>query len=203
MIKMITAEQKAEWSQDGEKQAGSGAIPWSLYLQPPLRHLLAMDAREAQQVVDGLAEDQRSWPTDLPEQYFLVSWQNLNLSYWITWFGNWDLQTGQGRGSRLQRMSGDISLDLEAGTLQRPDEDVLLLEGFMAVSDKQSPEMHWDHDSGLFAIYNDYLKQFVIMDKLLYDSMLVQMLLADPTEFAEEFELVVERYPWVRVYRVR
>ena len=31
---------------------------------------------------------------DLLDQYFVVFWKNLRLSYWISFYGNWDLISG-------------------------------------------------------------------------------------------------------------
>jgi dolichyl-diphosphooligosaccharide--protein glycosyltransferase len=41
------------------------------------------------------------------------------------------------------------------------------------------------------------------MDDTVYDSMMVRMLLGDPGAFGEWFELVEDRFPWNRVYRVK
>jgi dolichyl-diphosphooligosaccharide--protein glycosyltransferase len=42
-----------------------------------------------------------------------------------------------------------------------------------------------------------------MMDKVIFESMMVRMLLGDPGEFAGHFELVADRSPWARAYRVR
>jgi dolichyl-diphosphooligosaccharide--protein glycosyltransferase len=41
------------------------------------------------------------------------------------------------------------------------------------------------------------------MDGKIYDSMMVRMLLDEPAKFEEHFELVMDRAPWVRVYRAK
>ena len=41
------------------------------------------------------------------------------------------------------------------------------------------------------------------MDRTIYKSMMVQMLIAEPVEFKPYFELVADHYPWARAYRVR
>jgi hypothetical protein len=40
------------------------------------------------------------------------------------------------------------------------------------------------------------------MDDAAYQTMMVQMLLNNPREFAPYFALVVDRFPFVRIYRV-
>ncbi|WP_158269635.1 STT3 domain-containing protein [Desulfonatronum sp. SC1] len=203
MIKLVTSSQMEHWRGAGSPGSDDGEIPWRLYLQQPLVDWRDIPADEAQAIVDDLAEVRRAWPDDLPEQLFLLSWGNLNLAHWITTFGNWDLRTGQGQGGRMQRVSADVQFDLETGFIVPAQGEPIPLDGFLHVEGKLSREQQWGNDSGRFAVYNDSLKQLLLMDRTLYKSMLVQMLLADPEEFAEHFELVVDRFPWTRVYRVR
>jgi hypothetical protein len=203
MIKLVTSGQMDRWHQVGSPPPESGQIPWPLYLQRPLADWQDLPGEEVQSVVNSLAEAPLDWPDDLPEQLFLLSWDNLNLSPWITTFGNWDLSTGLGRGGRMSRIASEVSFDLESGVLLPAEGEPITLDGFLHVDDQGARELLWDNTSDRFAVYNDYLKQFLILDRTLYHSMLVRMLLADPDEFAEQFELVVDRFPWVRVYRVR
>jgi len=37
----------------------------------------------------------------------------------------------------------------------------------------------------------------------MYRSMMVQMLIRPPQDFADDFTLVVEKYPWARAYKVK
>ncbi|WP_152555253.1 STT3 domain-containing protein [Desulfonatronum thiodismutans] len=203
MIKLVTSSQMERWHQAGAPHQESGQIPWPLYLQRPLTDWRDLPGDEVQSVVDSLAAVPRGWLDDLPEQLFLLSWDNLNLSPWITTFGNWDLRTGQGQGGRMQRVSADVHFDLETGFLVPAEGEPIPLDGFLHIEGKSSREQLWENDSGRFAVYNDSLKQLLLMDRILYKSMLVRMLLADPGEFAKYFELIVDRFPWARVYRVR
>ena len=202
MIKLVTAGQLERWHQAGSPQPDQGRIPWPLYLQPPLAGWRDIRAEDAQAMLDSLAEVRRAWPEDLPEQFLLLSWDNLNLSHWITTFGNWDLATGQGVGGRLQRVPAKLDVDLDAGTIVQAEGEAIPMDGFFLVAEEPR-EFLWENDSGRFAVYVDDLQLFLLMDRVLYRSMLVRMLLADPEEFAEHFELVTDRSPWIRVYRVR
>ena len=174
-----------------------------MYLQPPLRDFRDRNADEVHAIVNALATHEREWPENLPEQYFLLSWDNLNLSRWITIFGNWDLRTGQGEGGRLQRVRSEIRFDLETGILSLEEGEEVALKGFLHVGGGGPREFRWDANTNHYAVFNDALKQFLLLDETLYKSMLVRMLLADPEEFTEHFELVVDHTPWVRVFRVR
>jgi dolichyl-diphosphooligosaccharide--protein glycosyltransferase len=52
-------------------------------------------------------------------------------------------------------------------------------------------------------LINQAARQVYLMDAKMYRSMMVQMLIAPPETFAEDFELVVDKYPWVRAYKVK
>ncbi len=203
MIKLVTAGQKERWAALGQLLPVPEGIPWPLYLQSPLRDFQEFSADEVHEFVESLATQELDWPDNLPEQYFLLAWDNLNLSGWITRFGNWDLRTGLGQGGRMRQVASGVNVDLETGVLLPADGEPITLDGFLQVDEQGARELHWDNDSDRFAVYNDYLKQLLLMDRALYHSMLVRLLLADPAEVAEHFELVLDRFPWARVYRVR
>ena len=203
MIKLVTAGQKERWAALGQPLPDPKGIPWPLYLQSPLRDFQQFSADEVHEFLESLATEELDWPDNLPEQYFLLAWDNLNLSTWITTFGNWDLRTGQGEGGRLQPLRAEMSVDLEIGALISAEGGQIPLDGFLHVAGESQRELRWENNSNRYAVYNDALKQFLLLDRTLYDSMLVRMLLVDSEEFVEHFELVVDRSPWVRVYRVR
>jgi dolichyl-diphosphooligosaccharide--protein glycosyltransferase len=61
----------------------------------------------------------------------------------------------------------------------------------------------WNNNSILFAVMNQLSNELYLMDATLYRSMLVQMLIGNPEQFKDYFELVVEHYPWTRAYKVK
>jgi hypothetical protein len=203
MIKLVTAGQMTQLAVSGQPVPDPDRIPWNLYLQSPLRDFRDLSAEAIQEIVDALATKRLEWPKTLPAQYLLLSWDNLALAGWITTFGNWDPRSGQGRGGRIQRIAGDLSVDMDAGLLQTASNETLKLDGYLLVSQESRNATSWDNDSGWHGLYNDATRQFLIMDETVFRSMLVRMLLEDPHEFAEDFELVVDNYPWARVYQVR
>ncbi|WP_028571091.1 STT3 domain-containing protein [Desulfonatronum lacustre] len=205
VIKMVTAGQNNQWREEGTKEGpfDGTAVPWPLYLQPPLSGLREMGAAQAQAYMDDLAETRQTWQDTLPEQYILFSWQNLAMAAWIIHFGNWDVQSGQVGSGKIQRIFMDVSVDLNAGVLVFSDGNTVELDGFLSVSQGGVDEFTWDKETGDYVIYVDDLQQFLFVDKTMYDSMLVQMLLNDSVLFIEDFELVLDNSPWARVYRVR
>jgi len=59
----------------------------------------------------------------------------------------------------------------------------------------------WPNGSGLHLLINRLANQAYLMEKKMYDSLMVQMLIADPDSFNPHFALVDDLYPWVRVYK--
>jgi dolichyl-diphosphooligosaccharide--protein glycosyltransferase len=61
----------------------------------------------------------------------------------------------------------------------------------------------WPSASGIHAVANDLAQEIYIMDSTLYESMMIQMLIKDPDQYQRYFELVIDNFPWARVYRVQ
>jgi dolichyl-diphosphooligosaccharide--protein glycosyltransferase len=51
-------------------------------------------------------------------------------------------------------------------------------------------------------VINQMSRQVFLMDAKMYRSMMVQMLLGSALDFADDFTLVVDKFPWVRAYKV-
>jgi hypothetical protein len=70
-----------------------------------------------------------------------------------------------------------------------------------------SPWIHyfgtWDTDAGrgVFGMFEAKPGNHIQMDNHTFGSMMVRMLFDDPEEFMPDFEIVVDRKPWARVYR--
>lgn len=202
VIKAVTHGQMLAWEKTDHPRPPDQR-GWSMYSRPPLAALQEMTADQAQKYIDGLAQVRRPWPDDLPPQYLLVSWANLSLAQWITTFGNWDLLSGSGTPGAVRRVLGESKIDVEAGRLETADGESILLDGFLTITPEGITSTAWDNQSGWNAVYNDLLRQFLLLDDVLFHSMLVRMLLSDPALFADDFELVLDNAPWARVYRVR
>ena len=52
-------------------------------------------------------------------QHLVVAWENLVLLYWISYYGSWDVVTGQGRHAGVSVVRRAVSIDRENGTLIR------------------------------------------------------------------------------------
>ncbi|MDY0274327.1 MAG: hypothetical protein RBR42_02675 [Desulfomicrobium sp.] len=188
-------------SNDVQQLEDDQVLPKKYYWSNPVATLEDMGPEEATRFVDSLSSAPLILDADLPDQYFVVSWENFRLSYWISFYGHWDLITGQGAPGRMHLMSGQFSVDQETGVIlvqgqQIPVDSLDILE-----ADNAREYTTWPNGSGLHLLINSLANQAYLMEKKMYDSLMVQMLIADPDSFNPHFELVDDLYPWVRVYK--
>jgi undecaprenyl-diphosphooligosaccharide---protein glycotransferase len=195
-------EQRQEMVQNGTKPINPGARILYYHTDPLLPLKEMQDSAKAQAFVETLAKEQLSWPADLPPQYLVLSWENMKLAYWISYFGNWNLETGKGVSGQIRPLRGQLNIDMENGTLQTGDSQVPLVELSM-VSGQKTESRSWDREDGFFLVINQLSSEAYLMDRSIFESMMVRMLLGDPEEFVPYFELVEDRYPWVRAYLVK
>jgi dolichyl-diphosphooligosaccharide--protein glycosyltransferase len=134
--------------------------------------------------------------------YFIVSWENLRLSGWISYYGNWDIVTGTSSPGKIQQVRGEVRIDSSSGSLMINGQP-MPLDSLDVVEDKGTRHFEWQNGSGSHVLINQAARQVFLMDQKMYRSMMVQMLIAPPEDFAEDFTLVVDRYPWVRAYKVK
>ncbi|KXB09393.1 hypothetical protein AKJ60_00340 [candidate division MSBL1 archaeon SCGC-AAA385M11] len=180
------------------------SLKWSYpyYAVDPVIALRDMGPEKAQAFVESLKTKERDWPDDLPAQYLVLSWENLRLAYWISFYGAWDLVTGQADPGRIQQVRGRVEFNMEKG-LVKVNQRKIDMAGLAIISKEGTSKRKWLSNSQAYVVVNQLSKEMYIMDDTLYKSMMVQMLIGDPERFEEHFELVVDRYPWARAYRVR
>jgi len=175
---------------------------WKPYLANPVALLEDKGPERAMAFVEFLAEEDKSFSKDLPPQYFVLTWQNMSLAYWISHFGNWDLAKGEASPGRIRQIRGEASFNTREGTLQLRDRS-LPLEELTLVREGGIRTQSWPNSSNVHAVLNQVMGELFIMDGKIYNSMMVRMLLDDPSQFSDHFELVMDRAPWVRVYRAK
>lgn len=172
----------------------------ALFKGNPVAELQKMDAAAARQFVSDLAQGE-TVPSTVPN-YFVVSWENLRLSGWISYYGNWDIVTGTSSPGKIQQVRGEVRIDSSSGSLMINGQP-MPLDSLDVVEDKGTRHFEWQNGSGSHVLINQAARQVFLMDQKMYRSMMVQMLIAPPGNFAEDFTLVVDRYPWVRAYKVK
>jgi dolichyl-diphosphooligosaccharide--protein glycosyltransferase len=126
----------------------------------------------------------------------------MSLAYWISYFGNWDLVEGEASPGRIRQIRGEASFNTREGTLRLRNRS-LPLEELTLIRQGNIRTESWSNSSDVYAVLNQVAGELFIMDSKIYDSMMVRMLLDDPSQFSDHFELVMDRAPWVRVYRAK
>lgn len=184
---------------DGLKSSQDPMI--ALLAGNPVTGLMEMGAQKSKTFLSDLARKSGEWP-DAPPQYFVLSWENLRLSGWISYYGNWDIVSGTSTPGKLQIIQGEVRIDSAQGALvlngrQTPIDSLDIVEG------NSTKTVTWPNGSGMHILVSQASRQVFLMDATMYQSMMVQMLIRPPQEFAEDFTLVVDKYPWARVYKVK
>jgi dolichyl-diphosphooligosaccharide--protein glycosyltransferase len=173
----------------------------ALFKGNPVSNLLQMPAQDAKSFLAGLGTSPTSIPTDV-SNYFTVSWENLRLAGWISYYGHWDMVAATSQPGKIQQVSGDIRIDSASGGLILQGQTVPL-DSLDVIQSDGDRHFTWPNGTGMHAVINQYSRQVFLMDAKMYRSMMIQMLIKPATDFADEFELILDRSPWNRVYKVR
>jgi dolichyl-diphosphooligosaccharide--protein glycosyltransferase len=201
MMHYITASQPHEYARN---QTAYQDMPefWKPYLADPVALLADKGPERAMAFVESLAEEDKSFSEDLPPQYLVLTWQNMSLAYWISHFGNWDLVEGEANPGRIRQVRGEASFNTRRGTVQLRNQQ-LPLEELTLIRKSGIRTESWPNSSNAYAVLNQLSGELYLMDGKIYNSVMIRMLLDKPTQFNDHFELVMDRAPWVRVYRAK
>jgi dolichyl-diphosphooligosaccharide--protein glycosyltransferase len=181
--------------------ANTTDIRAALLAGDPVARLREMDATTARQFVVDVAQAEEIQTTTVPN-YFVVSWENLRLAGWIGYYGSWDIVSGVSSPGKIQQMQGEVRVDSALGALVI-NAQASNLDSLDVLEEGGVRHFDWPNGSGMHAIINQFSRQVFLMDAKMYRSMMVQMLIRPPQDFAEDFTLVVDKYPWVRAYKVK
>lgn len=173
----------------------------------PAQQWDSMEAEDVRALLEGFRETDYQ-TGDIADQYLVATWANVRLIGWITTFGGWDLVRGQGSKAISTPLRGmPFKLDPARGAVvfeggKRPPlpvSSVDLLDG------KGLKHQDFFMNTGPHLVINHGQRNSYLMDDRAYYSMMVQLMVADPNNVSirEQFELVYEGSPHVRVYRVR
>lgn len=171
-----------------------------LLIGDPMGEMRNLKPAESKRLLASMQDASMDWPA-APPQYFVLSWENLRLAGWIGYYGNWDIESGTSTPGRLQQITGDVRVDTAAGALvvngkSSPIDSLDIVEA-------ASPRIFsWPNGTGAHVVINQAARQVLYMDTRMYSSVMVQMLLHPPKEFEKDFTLVIDKYPWTRVYKV-
>ncbi len=171
------------------------------YIADPLAGIRDLSPGRAQKLILSMRVKRFKFPSSLPPQYFVVSWENLRLAYWISYFGKWDIVTGTTDPGKILNVRGRVEIDLKRGGVLTQGK-MIPIQSLDVVSSGKRRHVEWDNHSHLHLIYNPISRDMFLMDDTIYNSMMVQLLIGDPENFTPYFKLVVDHYPWARAYRV-
>ena len=148
-----------------------------------------------------------------PGQYLVVTWKDMNIIKWISYFGNWDLQTGETRQAAAGSFDpGELGINVQRGAVVNRKgggglvKDITVLDWnssqtqsyFMnAMSPQLLPKRH-------HLLVNAVSRQSVLMDDTGYRSLMRRLLTDDPNdpETSKYFKIVVDNLPFARIYEV-
>lgn len=198
----LQANQLMKYITSVQRENSESADNSSYYLSNPTAGLEAMGAVEAAAFIDSLAVTERDWPTDLPAQYLVLSWENLRLAGWIGYYGAWDIVAGTSSPGKMQQIQGEIRIDSGKGALMLNGAPILI-DTMDVIEEKGTRHFEWSNGSGSHVLINQFSRQVFLTDARMYRSMMVQMLIADPASFEPYFELIDDKYPWTRVYKAK
>jgi dolichyl-diphosphooligosaccharide--protein glycosyltransferase len=223
---------------DGGKHAGREVFPVAFVLASPSPHkanrMVAFSAQHPEKsrqrtglspaaVWDAIPRSEVSAALDeqlsredyppAPPQYVVVTWKDLSLAKWISYFGNWNLATGMTEEAKVKVFDpGELGFNVQRGAVMSRQgggglvSDMTLLDA--SGVDRKSYFMNTLSPQLLPKTQHLYInmvsKQSVILDRIARESTMTRLLTGDPDdpEIAPYFKLVVDRLPFARVYEV-
>ena len=171
-----------------------------------------LPAGEVVEGIESLKTVEKTYPVKA-NQYLVVTWKDLTISKWISYYGNWNLQTGKTRKAMVRLYDpGELGFNIQMGATQNRYgqgglvSDIDILDwgkvskrhyAMNAVSMKLVPETP-------YLFINKVTRQSILVDKTANSSMLFRLLTGDPDdpEISKYFKLVVDKLPFVRIYEV-
>jgi len=132
----------------------------------------------------------------------VVSWETVALAETITSFGAWNLVDGTYRGGRMFRLTHASPVDLEEGILE-VEEKRMPVANLDVLSRAGNKHFEWPQNKTGWSILNNAENQMtLVVEDRIYYSLMVQMLIADPEKLRPYFDLIIDRSPFVRIFRV-
>jgi len=199
------AKELITFTAQAQSASGPEAYPPTkvlLFPNPFLRLLHEMEPARAQELIEGPANHPPGPGVTLAPQYVVVSWETLGLAEIISSFGTWNLVDGAYRSSRMFHLSHASPLDLQEGILE-VNERRIPVANLELLSQAGIKHFEWPQNKTDWSVLaNTENNMALVVDGRLYYSLMVQMLIADPEKLRPYFDLVIDRSPFVRIFRV-
>lgn len=183
-----------------------------------------MTGPEAQELMLRL-KNPATPPIDAPgKQYVIVSFDMLDLGFWISTFGNWNFAEREGRGYAISIVPQALSYRLDKGEVVMKSTNVMVpaasidifADGGLEHRDYVTPPKFlpdnkainaWKEDverrRNVHFLFNKVTGEKLVVDDRMYDSLMVQLLIGKPNapRFAPYFQLIYDNI-FCRVYEV-
>ncbi|MFW5735538.1 MAG: hypothetical protein ACOCWR_10810, partial [Oceanidesulfovibrio sp.] len=171
--------------------------PWKVWEE--------MGLERTRDFLRNLGAEAMGFEPDTP-LYVVATFENIRLAPWICYYGTWDFEKQQGVHARVAGIKESFNLNWDTGEMVFQDESQAVpVESIHVLSTQGRKDRHYDANSGPHLIINSEDRRFYAVDELAFQSMLTQLVMA-PQGFERidrHFELVIDDFPWVRVYKVR
>ncbi|WP_291329241.1 STT3 domain-containing protein [Desulfovibrio sp. UCD-KL4C] len=162
-----------------------------------------ISAKKVHKMIQYLGQSKVNFPKTA-KQYLVVSWENIRLAYWILYYGGWDVISGSSIHPTVLSVTKPFDLNFESGEFAIRGESQISLSSYDFLRRKQRNFKVFPNSVGPHLLYNEPSTQAFLVDDFVNSSMLVRLLIEDPStpELASHFKLVYEGFPLVRIYEV-
>ena len=184
-----------------------------------------MSPAEAEELLNRLRAPDTPLIKGTGRQFIVVSYEMLRLGFWISHYGSWNFLTRQGEAGALSIVTQGLAYQLEKGLVQMDGSTSAIAPASISVFEETGLTSHnyvreWfekhpdapQEEQHAFLgtrrnvnfFFNHVTGEKLAMDARLYNSLMTQLLLADPQDprFSPYFSLVYDNV-FARVYEVR
>ncbi|MDO4839507.1 MAG: STT3 domain-containing protein [Desulfovibrionaceae bacterium] len=184
-----------------------------------------MTPAEAEELLNKLRAPDTPLIKGTGRQFIVVSYEMLRLGFWISHYGSWNFLTRQGEAGALSIVTQGLAYQLENGLVQMDgstsaiapasinvfEETGLTSRNYVQEWFENHPEATQEEQQAFLGtrrnvnfFFNHVTGEKLAMDARLYNSLMTQLLLADPQDprFSPYFSLVYDNV-FARVYEVR
>ncbi|NWH05251.1 STT3 domain-containing protein [Desulfobacter latus] len=172
-----------------------------IYPNPFQDMIQKMAPEEIYLFLHGLKWPKAAWSHDLPEQYLMLTWDDLQKAHTILSYGTWDFVNRKPSPGCFIMIRRRTEFDMRKGVMTVKNKTYHLSSKDM-ISAQKKAHFTWPRKKGWHAVLQKDDGITFLMDDTAYHTMMVQMLLNNPKKFSPYFDLVVDRFPSVRIYRI-
>ncbi len=151
--------------------------------------------------LNGLKQPKAAWSHDLPDQYLVLTWENLKKAHTILSYGTWDFINGRSGPGNFTVVRERGLFDMQHGTMKLKTR-TYPLRSRTIIAGSGKKRFTWPQKDGRHAVSIKGGDVTFLMDDGAWQTMMVQMLLDTPKDFLPYFDLVIDQFPLVRIYRV-